>query len=153
MLPLTFLCSKAFWKMNLLTLPVLALLVMTTGGFEPKCGSNEDDEELAVRSLYEVAPYPPRLHGRHQEGHRVLVECLPEVVNAALPKLSLFAEERFSRQRPFRILVAGGGTGDPTLACAHSFDLAGIPVHVVHLDLSARSTIVARRRVENLLER
>ena len=139
---------------------VLALLVRVfgTAGHEPKCGAggggyNEDDEELAVRRLYEAAPYPPRLHGRHQEGHRVLVECLPDVVNAALPELSLFAEARFSRQRPLRILVAGGGTGDPTLACAHSFHLAEIHVHIVHLDLSARSTNIARQRVGNLLER
>ena len=90
---------------------MLALLVRVfgTAGHEPKCGAggggyNEDDEELAVRRLYEAAPYPPRLHGRHQEGHRVLVECLPDVVNAALPELSLFAEARFSRQRPLRIL-------------------------------------------------
>jgi hypothetical protein len=141
----------------LLLLLLLLPLCLHTGGFECAAGGPDDDDELAVRRLYEAAPYPPRLHGRHLAGHRVLVECLPGVVDAALPGLSLLSADdrfssRFSRQRPFRMLIAGGGTGDPTLACAHSFDLAGIPVHVVHLDLSERSTDVARRRVRQLLD-
>ena len=50
------------------------------------------------------------------------------------------------------ILIAGGGTGDPTLSCANSFFRAGIPVQVVHLDLSMSSNQIAMARVKHLLD-
>ena len=71
-------------------------------------------EEAAVRQLYEQFPYPPRLHWSDEQGRttreRPRSECQPHVI----------ADEAFGSRplpRPFRILVAGGGTGDPTLSC------------------------------------
>ena len=110
--------------------------------------TNVHDAELSVRNLYEMQPYPPRLHGYHLQGHKVLLECVPKLVFSTLRQL---AESEYSIRRPFRILVAGAGCGDPTIACSHSFELEDIPVELVHLDLSSRSNAIAKLRAEHLL--
>ena len=103
--------------------------------------------ELAVRTLYELQPYPPRLHNKWLSGHSVLIECLPQTIQQALGQ----DLTKYTTDHPYRILIAGAGTGDPTLSCAHSFFLANIPIEVIHLDLSARSTTIAIGRVQRLL--
>ena len=84
----------------------------------------------------------------------MLLECLPDVINAAVyggDAKWLTRDPKDDERAPFRILIAGGGTGDPLLACAHAFYLADIPVEVVHLDLSHASIKIAQRRAEALL--
>ena len=105
---------------------------------------NDDPDNNAVRTLYELQPYPPRLHKRHKYGHSILVECLPSVIQAAV-----YGGKAFHPDHRYRILIVGGGTGDPTLSCAHSFEQ--LPIEVVHLDLSSQSNKIARQRVLNLI--
>ncbi|MEX2454627.1 MAG: methyltransferase, partial [Rhodospirillaceae bacterium] len=50
--------------------------------------------------------------------------------------------------RPFRVLVAGGGTGDSTVMMAQQHADAGIAAEIVHLDISDASIAIARARIE-----
>ena len=106
-------------------------------------------DELSIRTLYELQPYPPRQHKQHQYGHKLLVECMPDVIQQYVRGGHEF---NATTKHPYRILIAGGGTGDPTLSCANSFFRAGIPVQVVHLDLSMSSNQIAMARVKHLLD-
>ena len=95
-------------------------------------------EEDGVRLLYKHFPYPPRGHWGSR--HRPKQECEPHVI----------ADEIYGSTElpsPFRILVAGGGTGDPAISCGRSFLMQGIPFEIIHLDLSAASNAIARRRI------
>ena len=96
-------------------------------------------EEDGVRLLYKHFPYPPRGHWGTAR-HRPKAECEPHVI----------ADEIYGSTElpsPFRILVAGGGTGDPAISCGRSFLMQGIPFEIIHLDLSAASNAIARRRI------
>ena len=96
-------------------------------------------EEDGVRLLYKHFPYPPRGHWGVAR-LRPKAECEPHVI----------ADEIYGSTElpsPFRILVAGGGTGDPAISCGRSFLMQGIPFEIIHLDLSAASNAIARRRI------
>jgi hypothetical protein len=99
------------------------------------------DLEGDVREMYEEYPYPPRQHGRHKYGVKALKDCLPSVLNDVY-----FGGSRDFTQG-FRILIAGGGTGDPTLSCVRAFENRFPDIEIVHLDLSSRSNEIAISRV------
>ena len=99
-----------------------------------------------VLAQYEAYPYPRR--DPRNEAKR-LIEGSP----SNLPEVNhyLFRGRRdFSR--PFRALVAGGGTGDAAIMLAQHLADAGGPGEVVYLDLSgaARRTAEARAKARGL---
>ncbi len=95
-----------------------------------------------VRQQYESYPYPPR--DPAEERQRLLTGSpshLDEVDHY------VFGGRRdFSA--PFRALIAGGGTGDAAIMLAQHLADRCPQGQVVHLDLSAASQDVARRRAE-----
>lgn len=94
-----------------------------------------------VRDQYEAYPYPPR----NPEDERVRLENswhdFLEVINFYCFK----GRNTFSQE--FRVLVAGGGTGDQTIFLAEQLR-PNRRAEVVHLDISANGIAIARRRAE-----
>jgi ubiquinone/menaquinone biosynthesis C-methylase UbiE len=93
-----------------------------------------------VRQQYELLPYPAR---DPRDEARRLIEGSP----SHLLELNhyLFAGARdFSR--PFRALVAGGGTGDGLIMLAQHLKDRGCPAEIVYLDLSTASRAIAEER-------
>ncbi len=93
-----------------------------------------------VRRQYEAYPYPAR--DPREEAAR-LVTGSPS--HLAEVDHFLFAGRR-DFDKPFRALVAGGGTGDAAIMLAQHLADRGGPGEVVHLDLSASSRAVAEAR-------
>ncbi len=92
----------------------------------------------AVKDQYETLPYPARDPADEQQ--RLVQTWLDD-----LPMINhyCFAGKQSFRQG-FRVLVAGGGTGDATVYLAEQLKQHG--AHIVHLDMSAASTAIARER-------
>jgi SAM-dependent methyltransferase len=93
-----------------------------------------------VRALYEALPYPAR--DPDDERRRLVttwVDDLPMIAHYGFGGRARF-------DAGFRALVAGGGTGDATIYLAEQLRATG--AEVVHLDFSAASTAIARRRAE-----
>jgi len=93
-----------------------------------------------VRDQYERLPYPPR--NPDDELSQLRFSSLDEL--GAL-NLYCFRGRRDFRDS-FRVLVAGGGTGDATIHLAHQ--LRDTNAEIFHLDLSAESIHVARERAK-----
>jgi SAM-dependent methyltransferase len=95
-----------------------------------------------VRQQYELLPYPAR--DPREEAQR-LIEGSP----SHLLELNhyLYAGAR-DFARPFRALVAGGGTGDGLIMLAQHLADAGCPAEIVYLDLSTASRAVAEQRAK-----
>lgn len=93
-----------------------------------------------VRQQYEELPYPPR--DPLEEKSRLIRTWLDD-----LPMINhyCFAGKQSFRDR-FRVLVAGGGTGDATIFLAEQ--LRHTDAEIVHLDLSQASIAVARQRAQ-----
>lgn len=93
-----------------------------------------------VRALYEALPYPPRDPEDERKGLAMTwVDDLPMIAHYGFAGRARF-------DAGFRALVAGGGTGDATIYLAEQ--LRGTGAEVVHLDFSAASTAIAKRRAE-----
>ena len=95
-----------------------------------------------VRDQYEAYPYPAR--DPRDEARRLITGSpsnLPEINHY------LFTGRR-DFTRPFRALVAGGGTGDATVMLAQQLADAGSASEVVHFDLSTASRAVAEARID-----
>ena len=95
-----------------------------------------------LRDQYEHYPYPPR--DPADEAHR-LVSGPPSHI-AEIEHHILGG--RRDASKPFRILVAGGGTGDATVMLASQHAAAGLDAEVVHLDISAASSQIAKARID-----
>ncbi|WP_422369530.1 class I SAM-dependent methyltransferase [Pelagibius sp.] len=94
----------------------------------------------SVRDQYEAYPYPSR--DPAEEVKRLVVGSPSNLMEL---NHYLFAGRRdFSR--PFRALVAGGGTGDAAIMLAQQLADAGGPGEVVYLDLSQSSRAIAEAR-------
>jgi SAM-dependent methyltransferase len=94
-----------------------------------------------VRAQYERYPYPAR---DPRDERKRLIEGYPS--HLAEINHYIFAGARdFSK--PFRALVAGGGTGDATIMLAQHLADRAAPAEVVHLDISAASRRIAEARV------
>lgn len=94
----------------------------------------------AVKAQYEAYPYPRR--DPRDEARRLVVGSpshLAEVDHY------LFAGRRDWR-RPFRALVAGGGTGDGLIMLAQHLKDRGAAAEVHYLDLSTASRAIAEAR-------
>jgi SAM-dependent methyltransferase len=102
----------------------------------------EDPPGDPVLAQYEAYPYPARDPG--DEAKRLITgspSSLPEVNHY------LFAGRRDFAQS-FRVLVAGGGTGDAAIMVAQQLADRGGPGEVVYLDISAAARRVAEARAE-----
>jgi SAM-dependent methyltransferase len=93
-----------------------------------------------VREQYEALPYPPR--DPEDEKTRIIRTWLDDL---AMINHYCFAGKQSFRDR-FRVLVAGGGTGDSTIFLAEQ--LRHTDAEIVHLDISHAATELARRRAE-----
>ncbi len=89
---------------------------------------------------YELYPYPPR--DPRDEGKR-LIEGYPS--HLAEINHYIFAGRRDFR-RPFRALVAGGGTGDGTIMLARQLADRGCPAEIVYVDPSEAARRIAEAR-------
>lgn len=98
--------------------------------------------EDPLRQQYESYPYPAR---DPADERTRLITGSPS--NLAELNHYLFAGRR-DFARPFRALVAGGGTGDAAIMLAQQLADAGGPGEVVYLDLSHAARAVAQARAE-----
>ena len=91
-----------------------------------------------VKRQYELYPYPPR--NPAEEATRPARTRLDQ-----LDQLNHYCfEGKRDFRHGFRVLVAGGGTGDSTIFLAQQ--LADTDARIVHLDLSEPAIDIARRR-------
>jgi SAM-dependent methyltransferase len=93
-----------------------------------------------LRAQYEAYPYPAR--DPRDEAKRLITGS-----PSHLDELNhyLFGG-RLDFARRFRVLVAGGGTGDGTIMLAQHCADAGVPAEITYLDLSDASRRVAEAR-------
>jgi SAM-dependent methyltransferase len=94
----------------------------------------------ALRRQYEAFPYPPRDAAAEAGG---LFTGSPSHILEI--DHYLFGGAR-DWTRPFRALVAGGGTGDAAIMLGQQCADIGCPAQIVYLDLSAASMGIARDR-------
>lgn len=104
-------------------------------------GSRDDSGPDSVRAQYEAYPYPAR--DPRDEGKRLITGS-----PSHLTELThwLFAG-RIPDDGPFRILVAGGGTGDALTMLAQQTADAQIDAAITYIDLSAASRRIAEERI------
>lgn len=107
----------------------------------PDAGEAGGERDALVAAQYEDYPYPERDPAAEPETIEVYFPS-----NLAEINHYVFGGRR-DFTRPFRALVAGGGTGDATVMLAQQMADAGVPGEVVHLDMSAASRAVAEARV------
>lgn len=97
--------------------------------------------EDRLQEQYETYPYPdvdPR-----DEKKRLRIGSPSHLMEL---NHFVFAGRRdFSK--PFRVLIAGGGTGDATVMLAQQLTDVGCPAEIVHIDLSQASRGIAEARV------
>ncbi|MDL2717501.1 MAG: methyltransferase domain-containing protein [Acidobacteriota bacterium] len=97
------------------------------------------NEKLAsVKRQYEKFPYPPR--DPADEDRRLLAGMVD-----ALPQINHYGfRGRRDFRKGFRVLVAGGGTGDSSTYLAHQ--LRDTDARIVYLDVSEAARDIARAR-------
>jgi SAM-dependent methyltransferase len=95
-----------------------------------------------VRAQYEALPYPPR--DPRDEAIRLITGTPSHVLEI---NHYLFAG-RLNFNRPFRALVAGGGTGDACIMLAQQLADRRCPAEIVYLDLSSASRAVCEERAK-----
>ena len=95
-----------------------------------------------VRSQYEALPYPPR--DPRDEAIRLITGTPSHVLEI---NHYLFSG-RLNFTRPFRALVAGGGTGDACIMLAQQLADRRCPGEVIYLDLSTASRQVCEARAK-----
>ena len=101
---------------------------------------NEESRDQAVAAQYETLPYPSR--DPRDETRRLIIGSPSHLAEI---EHYLFAG-RIPRDKPFRALVAGGGTGDATIMLAQQAADAGLDAEIVYLDQSSASRAVAEAR-------
>ena len=94
-----------------------------------------------VQDQYEAYPYPGR--NPAEESARLVTGSPSRVLEI---DHYLFGGRRDWR-RPFRVLVAGGGTGDATVMLAQQLHDRGTPAEITYLDLSSASRAIAEQRI------
>src|SRR6266436_1273930 len=95
-----------------------------------------------VRAQYEALPYPPR--DPRDEAIRLVTGTPSHVLEV---NHYLFSG-RLNFMRPFRALVAGGGTGDACIMIAQQMVDRRCPGEVVYLDLSMSSRQICEARAK-----
>ena len=98
---------------------------------------NED-----LRGQYENYPYPPR--DPAEETARLITGSpshIAEIEHHILGGVRGLG-------KTYRILIAGGGTGDATVMLAAQHAAAGIDAEIIHLDISRASSAIAKARID-----
>ncbi len=95
-----------------------------------------------VRAQYEALPYPPR--DPRDEAIRLITGTPSHVLEI---NHYLFSG-RLNFARPFRALVAGGGTGDACIMLAQQLADRRCPGEVVYLDISTASRQICEARAK-----
>jgi SAM-dependent methyltransferase len=95
-----------------------------------------------LRAQYEAYPYPAR--DPADEAKRLVTGSPSHIVEI---DHYVFGGRRDWSQ-PFRVLVAGGGTGDAAIMLAQQLADRNCPAEVLHLDISESSQAIARARAE-----
>lgn len=109
-----------------------------TGTTRPGSQMNNENYLPDVKAQYERLPYPPvDPRDEHRRLQRTWLEDLPMINHYCFGGRQTFASG-------FRVLVAGGGTGDATIFLAEQ--LRGTNAEIVHLDLSMASIALAQQR-------
>jgi SAM-dependent methyltransferase len=107
------------------------------------------DATETAREQYKALPYPPRKPEDEVPGLKPYFFSIE--MNPATISHMVFGGKpvwQVAESRPFRILVAGGGTGDSTVNYAQTFKNADIEVEITHFDLSAASIAIAKGRLK-----
>lgn len=101
------------------------------------------DTDARVQAQYEAYPYPAR---DPRDETKRLITGSPSHLDEI--RHHVFAG-RLDLSRPFRALIAGGGTGDAAIMLAQQLaDAGAADAEVVHLDISSASRAIARKRAE-----
>ena len=95
-----------------------------------------------VQDQYEAYPYPGR--NPAEEATRLVTGSPSRVAEI---DHYLFGGRRDWR-KPFRVLVAGGGTGDATVMLAQQLHDKGVKAEITYLDLSSASRAIAEQRIK-----
>jgi SAM-dependent methyltransferase len=95
-----------------------------------------------VRAQYEALPYPPR--DPRDEAIRLITGTPSHILEI---NHYLFSG-RLNFMRPFRALVAGGGTGDACIMLAQQIADRRCPGEVVYLDISTASRAICEARAK-----
>lgn len=95
-----------------------------------------------LRGQYENYPYPPR--DPADEAQRLVTGSPSHISEIEHHILG----GRRNTGEPFRVLVAGGGTGDATVMLAAQHAAAGIDAEIIHLDISEASSAIAKARID-----
>jgi SAM-dependent methyltransferase len=98
--------------------------------------------DAIISVQYEAYPYPPR--DPADEATRLITGSPSHILEL---NHYVFAGRR-DFTKPFRALVAGGGTGDAAIMLAQQLADAGGPHEVTYIDLSSASTKIARARAK-----
>ena len=100
-----------------------------------------------TKDMYTEAPYPPRDPASEIKHDEVAVDSKisPAAIAHHIHGGHFPATEP---GQPYRILVAGGGTGDATIKYATYFANIGLPTELVHMDLSPSSLATAEARLQ-----
>lgn len=93
-----------------------------------------------ITAFYEANPYPAR-HAAQTAMHDILPSNLPVVLHYVFGG-------RWPRSRPFRALIAGGGTGDAVIALWNQMSRFGLTGQLTYLDVSSTSAAIARKRAQ-----
>ncbi|MGB0680135.1 MAG: class I SAM-dependent methyltransferase, partial [Polyangiales bacterium] len=98
--------------------------------------------EEQVRAQYEAFPYPPRR----------ITDDAPAQILSPLENLPFILHHsrggHWPMSKPWRVLVAGGGTGDAIVELGVQLKTAGIEAELTYLDLAERALNIARARAE-----
>eukprot|EP01043_Picozoa_sp_COSAG02_P095441 COSAG02_NODE_31805_length_527_cov_0.717290_1_plen_154_part_10 len=100
------------------------------------------------QDMYTAAPYPPRDPAAPIAADEVIVDS--KITPAAIAHHihgGRFPAPQPAGQ-PYRVLVAGGGTGDATVKYATYLANVGLPAELVHMDLSSSSLSTAEARLQ-----
>lgn len=104
----------------------------------PKALNNSTNYLKEVRNQYESHPYPPR--NPEDENKRL---CYVDFCNLdVLNHYCYSGKKQFDSN--FRVLIAGGGTGDETITIAEQ--LRNTDAKITHLDISQASIDIAKER-------
>lgn len=93
-----------------------------------------------IQAQYEAYPYPPR--DPADEAERLISGSpsrIGEIEHYVLAR-------KIAGDKPFRVLIAGGGTGDATIMVASQLEARNIDSEITYLDISAVSLEIARAR-------
>jgi SAM-dependent methyltransferase len=101
-------------------------------------------DQAEVTAFYEKHPYSHRPTGSVSDAILIGVPSDIRFIN------HFVFNGRRDFTKPFRVLVAGGGTGDAVIGLGRQLVSLGCPAELVYIDLSARSREIAEQRASDI---